>query len=103
MPLEAGPIIISSVSRLLTKFTYSPEGGLMEKDPAMKSYYVCRCPLFKEALPVGEPGTPMVLRYCNACLGKTRYDIVFGVDVEVKVLESVFSNLLQVQAQDQGP
>ena len=74
-----------------TKFPYAPQDYLDEKDPTMKRYYMCHCPLAREAVLRGEPDIPMEWCYCSAGYGKLRYDIAFGEETEVEVLESVFS------------
>ncbi len=74
-----------------TKFPYAPQDYLDEKDPLMKRYYMCHCPLAREAVLKGEPDIPMEWCYCSAGYGKLRYDVAFGVETEVEVLESVFS------------
>jgi len=72
-----------------TKFPYSPGEYLKEKDPPMRRYYMCHCPLAREAILAGEPAIPMDWCYCSAGYGKVRYDVAFGVETEVEVLESV--------------
>jgi hypothetical protein len=55
----------------------------------MKRYYMCHCPLAREAILAGEPEIPMDWCYCSAGYGKVRYDVAFGVETQVEVLESV--------------
>jgi hypothetical protein len=74
-----------------TKFPYAPQDYIDEKDPLMKRYYMCHCPLAREAILSGEPDIPMEWCYCSAGYGKYRYDIAFGEETEVEVLESVFN------------
>jgi len=74
-----------------TKFPYSPREYLAEADSLMKRYYMCHCPLAREAVLRGEPEIPMEWCYCSAGFGKLRYDVAFGTDTKVEVLESVFS------------
>jgi hypothetical protein len=74
-----------------TKFPYAPQDYLDEDDSLMKRYYMCHCPLAREAVLSGEPDIPMDWCYCSAGYGKLRYDIVFGEETETEVLESVFS------------
>jgi hypothetical protein len=75
-----------------TKFPYAPQDYLDEKDPLMKRYYMCHCPLARESVLTGESDIPMDWCYCSAGYGKLRYDIAFGEETEVEVLESVFSS-----------
>jgi hypothetical protein len=72
------------------KFPYSPNRYLSEKDPLMKRYYMCHCPMAREAILEGDPEIPMDWCYCSAGYGKLRYDVTFGTETEVEVLESVF-------------
>jgi hypothetical protein len=73
------------------KFPYSPQAYIDEKEPEMRKYYMCHCPLAREAILSGEPGIPADWCYCSAGYDKFRYDIAFGEDTEVEVLENVFS------------
>lgn len=75
-----------------TKFPYAPQDYLDEKDPLMKRYYMCHCPLARDSILSGSPNIPMEWCYCSAGYGKLRYDVAFGEETEVEVLESVFSN-----------
>ena len=74
-----------------TKFPYAPQDYLDEKDLVMKRYYMCHCPLAREAVLKGEPDIPMDWCYCSAGYGKFRYDIIFGEETEAEVLESVLN------------
>ena len=74
-----------------TKFPYAPQDYLDETDPLMKRYYMCHCPLAREAVLSGEPEIPLDWCYCSAGYGKLRYDVAFEEETEVEVLESVFS------------
>ena len=74
-----------------TKFPYSPKGYLEETDPEERKYLMCHCVLAREAVKSGAPNIPMEWCYCSAGYGKLRYDVAFGKETEVEVLESVFS------------
>lgn len=74
-----------------TKFPYSPSAYLKESDPDEKRYLMCHCPLAREAVKSGDPDIPMEWCYCSAGYGKLRYDVAFGEETKVEVLESVFS------------
>lgn len=73
------------------KFPYAPQDWIDTEDSVMKRYYMCHCPLARTAVLTGEPDIPMDWCYCSAGYGKLRYDIAFGEETEVEVLESVFS------------
>lgn len=72
-----------------TKFPYSPAEYLKERDPLLKSYYMCHCPLAREAVLAGSPEIPAKWCYCSAGYGKLRYDVAFGAETEAEVLRSV--------------
>lgn len=74
-----------------TKIPYSTKAYLEETDPDEKGYLMCHCVLAREAVKSGAPDIPMEWCYCSAGYGKIRYDVAFGEDTEVEVLESVFS------------
>jgi hypothetical protein len=74
-----------------SKFPYSPKAYLEETDPDERRYLMCHCVLAREAVKLGAPDIPMEWCYCSAGYGKLRYDVAFGEDTEVEVLESVFS------------
>lgn len=62
-----------------------PEMGVTEEEWARVSSRL------EEAVKLGVPDIPMEWCYCSAGYGKLRYDVAFGVDTEVEMLESVFS------------
>jgi hypothetical protein len=74
-----------------TKFPYSPEKYLEETDSRMKRFYMCHCPLARAAVLEDHPKIPMDWCYCSAGYGKLRYDVAFGEETDVEVLESVFN------------
>jgi hypothetical protein len=74
-----------------TKFPYSPQKYLEETDPRMKRFYMCHCPLARAAVLEDHTKIPMDWCYCSAGYGKLRYDVAFGEETEVEVLESVFN------------
>jgi hypothetical protein len=74
-----------------TKFPYNPKEYLEESDPLLKRYYMCHCPMAREAVLMHEPEISAEWCYCSAGYGKLRYDFVFDAETEVEVLESVFS------------
>jgi hypothetical protein len=70
------------------KFPYAPQEYLDAEDDLMKRYYMCHCPLARSGILSGEQ-VPLDWCYCSAGYAKFRYDIVFGEETEVEVLESV--------------
>ena len=57
----------------------------------MKRFYMCHCPLARAAVLEDPPKIPMDWCYCSAGYGKLRYDVAFGEETDVEVLESVFN------------
>jgi len=72
----------------ITKIPYAPMEYLEEKDPTMKRFYMCHCPLARSAILAGGPEIPLDWCYCSAGFEKLPYDVLFGEDLEVEVLES---------------
>ena len=74
-----------------TKIPYDPDAYLRESDPLMKRYYACHCPLARASIITGEPEISPNWCYCSAGYGKLPYEVVFGEEVEVEVLENALA------------
>jgi hypothetical protein len=72
----------------VSKIPYAPSDYLKEKDPRLKRYYACHCPLARSAIRDGEPRIPSVFCYCSGGFEKFAFDTVFGQPTEVELLES---------------
>lgn len=72
----------------LTKISYMPKQCLKEKDPTLKRYYACHCPLVRSAIREGVEISPMFC-YCSGGYEKLHFDVIFEESVEVELLESV--------------
>ena len=74
---------------LVTKIPYDPARWLAESDSRLRRYYACHCPLARASIldPSGEVSSELCA--CSAGYEKLLFDAVFGVPVEVEVLESV--------------
>lgn len=72
----------------LTKIPYAPKQYLKEKDPALKRYYACHCPLARSAIRDGEIEISPMFCYCSGGYEKLGFDVIFGEPVEVELLES---------------
>jgi len=72
----------------VTKIPYAPAEYLEEKDPTMRRFYACHCPLARMAILAGGPEVPMDWCYCSAGFEKLPYDVLLGEELEVEVLES---------------
>jgi len=84
--------ILSAVLRgdklYITKVPYAPAEYLGESDTTMRRFYACHCPLARMAILTGEPEVSMEWCYCSAGFEKLPYDVLFGEELEVEVLES---------------
>ncbi len=85
--------ILSAVRRgdalYITKIPYDPAQWLIEKDPEKKRYLACHCPFAREAVRKGEGSPPADWCYCSCGFEKWMFDNLFGMDLEVELLESV--------------
>jgi hypothetical protein len=73
----------------VTKIPFAPKQFLEERDPRLKRYYACHCPLARTAIRDGQPEIPSTFCYCSAGYTKLAYDVIFGEPVEIEMLESV--------------
>ena len=72
----------------LTKIPYAPKQYLNEKDPTLKRYYACHCPLARSAIRDEKPKISPTFCYCSGGFEKLGFDVIFGEPVEVELLES---------------
>jgi hypothetical protein len=72
----------------VAKIPYAPSDYLKEKDPTLKRYYACHCPLARTAIRNGTPKIPSVFCYCSGGFEKFAFDTIFGQPTEVELLES---------------
>jgi hypothetical protein len=73
----------------VTKIPFAPKQFLEERDPRMKRYYACHCPLVRTSIRDGGPNISSTFCYCSAGFTKLAYDVIFGEPVEIELLESV--------------
>ncbi len=73
----------------VTKIPYAPKQYLKEKDPTLKGYYACHCPLVRSAIREGNSKISPMFCYCSAGFEKVHFDVIFGEPVETELLESV--------------
>jgi len=71
-----------------TKIPYMMIEYLREKNPKMRRYYYCHCPLARESILTGEE-ISRDFCYCSAGFEKKPYEIAFGGPVKTTVLKSV--------------
>jgi len=72
----------------VTKIPYNPDAYLKEKDPARKRYLACHCPFVRASLLDGTK-IPSLWCYCTGGYEKLVFDLLFGMLLEVEVLESL--------------
>ena len=79
----------------VSKIPFAPSQFLVEKDPVMKRFYACHCPLVRTAIRDGAPGISPIFCYCSAGFEKLHFDVIFDEPVEVELLESVLKGDLR--------
>ena len=72
----------------LTKIPYAPKQYLKEKDPTLKRYYACHCPLARSAIRDKKTKISPMLCYCSGGYEKLGFDVILGEPVEAELLES---------------
>jgi hypothetical protein len=75
----------------MTKIPYKPDKYLVEKNPLMKRYYACHCPLAREAVLQKGVDVPKNWCYCSGGFEKFFLETVLGRELEVEVLETVLA------------
>ncbi len=71
-----------------TKIPYMTIEYLKEKDPKLRRYYYCHCPLARESILSGEEMSRN-LCYCSAGYEKRPFDVGFGQPLKIVVKKSV--------------
>lgn len=71
-----------------TKVPYMMIEYLKEKDPTMRRYYYCHCPLARESILSGEK-MPRDFCYCSAGYLKKPFEVAFGRPLRAEVKKSV--------------
>ena len=74
---------------IIEKIPHMAKEYLAEKDEHKKRYYYCHCPWVKEAFKESEKPLSPVFCNCSAGFYRAYWEIVFGEDVRVDVLESL--------------
>ena len=91
--------ILSAVRKknrlFVTKIPYSPKDYLKEKDPLMKRYHACHCPLVRSSILVEDVRISPTWCYCSAGFEKLMFDVVFGEQLKVELLETVLGGDLR--------
>lgn len=71
-----------------TKIPYMAIAYLREKDPKVKRYYCCHCPLARESILSGETMSQNLCS-CSAGFCKRPFEVAFGRPLRVEVTKSV--------------
>ncbi|MFH1693194.1 MAG: hypothetical protein ABH890_02805 [Bacillota bacterium] len=72
----------------VTKIPYDTKAYLNAKDPVEKAYHACHCPFAKES--IGKKDIKISGTWCNCSAGfaKFPFDILFGKELKINVLEN---------------
>ena len=87
----------------VTKIPYAPNQYLKEKDPILKRYYACHCPLVRTAVRDRAPEIPPMFCYCSGGYEKFHFDVLFGEPVEVDLFESALKGDLRCRFANKIP
>ena len=74
---------------ICTKVPFDPIRYYAEKDPVLRRYHYCHCPLVRSAIKNGKPRISSTFCYCSAGFTKVPWEVIFDGPVEVEVLRSV--------------
>ena len=90
--VRADPEIQSGVRHgnkiMVSKIPYSPVAYLAAEGQVERRYYQCHCPLARAAILANGPGVDPVLCNCSGGYEKLPFDVIFGQETTVEVLES---------------
>jgi hypothetical protein len=75
----------------ITKIPYDPDVFLREDDLVMKRYHACHCPFVRSSIIAEGPEVPSEWCYCSGGYTKLPFEVVFGEELEVELLESVLA------------
>lgn len=73
----------------VTKIPYNPEKFLAANDPVEKRFHACHCPFVRSAIADGSVQVSPMWCYCTGGFEKMPFDVIFGKEVDVEVLETV--------------
>jgi hypothetical protein len=80
---------------IVTKIPFAPKQYLDEREPRLKRYYACHCPLARASILEEGPKIPPTFCYCSAGFDKLPFDVMFGEPVEIEMLESALGGDLR--------
>jgi hypothetical protein len=73
---------------LVAKIPYSPAEYLSTDDPIRKRYFQCHCTLARAGILEAGQGVDPAFCYCSGGYEKLPFDVIFGQETEVELLES---------------
>lgn len=73
----------------ITKIPYNPEKYLAATDPVEKRFHACHCPFVRSSIVDGSVSVSPMWCYCTGGFEKMAFDVIFGKELEVEVLETV--------------
>ncbi len=74
---------------ICVKVPFDPKDFYRETDPRLRRYHYCHCPLARSALKEGRSIPSSSLCNCSAGFTKLPWDVIFGENTEVEVMETV--------------
>jgi len=87
----------------VTKIPYAPKQYLNEKDPTLKRYYACHCPLVRSAIRDRKSKISPTFCYCSGGYEKFHFDVISGEPVEVDLLESALKGNMRCRFANKIP
>ncbi len=75
----------------ITKIPYMVDEYLKTENEDIKPYLACHCPFVRSSVKEGKSSVPDEWCYCSGGFHKLIFDIIFGEEVEVELLESIIS------------
>jgi hypothetical protein len=85
--IESG--VLERNTLYVSKIPYNAKHYLAESDPTLKRYYACHCPWAREAIKNGDIHLNAVFCNCSGGFHKKPWEVIFGQNLQVEVLESV--------------
>ncbi len=73
----------------ITKIPYNPVQFLVSKDVRDKRFHACHCPFVRSSIQDDSIHVSPMWCYCTGGFEKTPFDVIFGKELEVTVLETV--------------
>ncbi|MBN1619130.1 hypothetical protein JW890_00245 [candidate division WOR-3 bacterium] len=79
----------------VTKIPFRTKKFLSETDPVMKRYYYCHCPWARESIKDSEKTVSGTFCYCSGGFHKKMWEVIFGQELNVEVIESILKGDLR--------